>query len=177
VVTQHYTVTVTPDPENTRAVAIAWALDPSEGSMLHKLAVDRLRPNCLDWTAEVMWKTYAMLTDVETVFRSRMSELGLRPIYHPEGSARRWASLHRGDRRTPTIRVLCTRRTQTGLTAHWTTIRNVLRSLSRITTAFARPDGRRLHIRNTALRNADLTAIDHAMPIVHPAPNLRKTIV
>ena len=81
-VAQHYAITVTPDPENKRAVAITWTLDPSEGSMLHKPGVYSLRSNCLDWDAEAMWKTYAMLTDVESVFRSLKSELGLRPIYH-----------------------------------------------------------------------------------------------
>ena len=29
-----------------------------------------------------MWRTYTSLTDVEAVFRSLKSELGLRPIYH-----------------------------------------------------------------------------------------------
>ncbi len=69
------------------------------------------------------------------------------------------------------IQVLRTRRTQTGLTASWTTIRNALRTLPRITTAFARPDGRRLHVRNTALPNADQAAIYQAMPIAPPARN------
>ncbi len=98
VVAQHYDITVTPDLENKRAVAITWTLDPSEGSMLHKPGVYSLRSNCLDWDAEAMGKTYAMLTDVESVFRSLKSELGLRPIYHPEGSPGRWTSLHLGDR-------------------------------------------------------------------------------
>ena len=81
-VAQHYAITVTPDPENKRAVAMAWELNPKEGSLLHKPGVYSLRSNCLDWDAEAMWKTYAMLTDVESVFRSLKSELGLRPIYH-----------------------------------------------------------------------------------------------
>ena len=28
------------------------------------------------------WRTYSTLTDIEAVFRSLKSELGLRPIYH-----------------------------------------------------------------------------------------------
>jgi len=61
---------------------------------------------------------------------------------------------------------------QTGMTASGTTIRNVLRTLPRITTAFARPDGRRLHVRNTALPNADQAAIYKAMQIA-PQPRTR----
>ena len=89
-VAQHYDITVTPDPTHTRAVVITWTLDPSEGSLLQKPGVYSLRSNCLDWDADAMGKTYAMLTDTEdpgeSVFRSLTFELGLRPIYHPEGS-------------------------------------------------------------------------------------------
>jgi len=92
-VAQHDTLTVTPDPTNTRAVAMAWELNPKEGSMLHKPGVYSLRSNGLDGDAEAMGNTDAMLTDTddpgESVFRSRTSELGLRPIDHPEGSPAR----------------------------------------------------------------------------------------
>ena len=176
-VAQHYDITVTPDPENKRAVAITGTLDPSEGSLLHKPGVYSLRSNCLDWDADAMGKTYAMLTDVESVFRSLKSEPGLRPIDHhkdphkdhradgphldaaqsqilrSQGPSRGRASLHRGDRLTSAIQVLRTRRTQTGLTASWTTIRN------------------------TALPNADPAAIYQAMQIAPPARNRRKTVV
>ncbi|MCY3875341.1 MAG: hypothetical protein OXF88_13745, partial [Rhodobacteraceae bacterium] len=40
------------------------------------------RPRQLDWDAETLWRTYSMLTDVESVFCSLKSELGLRPVYH-----------------------------------------------------------------------------------------------
>ena len=32
-----------------------------------------------------LWRTYMMLTDLEAVFRSLKSELGLRPVYHLKG--------------------------------------------------------------------------------------------
>ena len=35
-----------------------------------------------DWDEEMLWRTYTALTDVEAVFRSLKSELGLRPIFH-----------------------------------------------------------------------------------------------
>ncbi len=97
-VAPHDTRTVTPDPTHTRAVAMAWELNPKEGSLLHKPGVYSLRSNCRDGDADAMGKTYAMLTDTddpgESVFRSRTSERGLRPIDHPEGSPRGWTSLH-----------------------------------------------------------------------------------
>ena len=41
-----------------------------------------LRTNVQDWDEETLWRTYTSLTDVEAVFRSLKSELGLRPIFH-----------------------------------------------------------------------------------------------
>jgi hypothetical protein len=41
-----------------------------------------LRTNQLDWDEERLWRTYTLLTDLESVFRSLKSELGLRPVYH-----------------------------------------------------------------------------------------------
>lgn len=176
VVARHYAVTVTPDPANGRAVAIAWELDPSEGSMLRKPGVYSLRSNCLDWDAEAMWKTHATLTDVESVFRSPRSELGLRPIHHHR-ERRADGHLFISVIAYRAIQVLRTRMAQRGMTASWTTVRNVLRSLPRVTTTFARPDGRRVRVRNTALPNADRAAVYQAMRIAPPAPNPRRTVV
>ena len=41
-----------------------------------------LRSNETNWDEERLWRTYTMLTDLESVFRSLKSELGLRPVYH-----------------------------------------------------------------------------------------------
>jgi hypothetical protein len=41
-----------------------------------------LRSNETGWSEEQLWRTYMMLTDLEAVFRSLKSELGLRPVYH-----------------------------------------------------------------------------------------------
>jgi transposase len=41
-----------------------------------------LRSNETAWDEERLWRTYTMLTDIESVFRSLKSKLGLRPVYH-----------------------------------------------------------------------------------------------
>ena len=41
-----------------------------------------LRSSETDWDEATLWRTYVTLTDLEAVFRSLKSELGLRPIYH-----------------------------------------------------------------------------------------------
>ncbi len=41
-----------------------------------------LTSNRMGLSAGDLWKTYTMLTDIESAFRSLKSELGMRPIYH-----------------------------------------------------------------------------------------------
>ena len=79
---QHYHIEVDTDQEGKNATAIRWEQRPVAGSKLTHPGVYCLRSNQTDWCAEKMWRTYIMLTDLEAVFRSLKSELGLRPIYH-----------------------------------------------------------------------------------------------
>lgn len=41
-----------------------------------------LSSNLTDVTADTLWNTYTMLTEIESAFRSLKSELGMRPVYH-----------------------------------------------------------------------------------------------
>ncbi len=50
--------------------------------MLTHPGVYCLRSNETDFSEERLWRTFTLLTDVEAVFRSLKSELGLRPIHH-----------------------------------------------------------------------------------------------
>ena len=81
-VAQHYVIDVTSSEDGTQARAINWRRQPVNGSMLTHPGVYCLRSNQTDWDAETLWRTYITLTDLEAVFRSLKSELGLRPIYH-----------------------------------------------------------------------------------------------
>jgi len=79
---QHYEVTVIPDDKGSLATAIHWERKEKPNSQATHPGVYCLRTNLNNWTEERLWHTYTMLTDLEGVFRSLKSELGLRPIYH-----------------------------------------------------------------------------------------------
>ena len=81
-VAQHYTIEVLTDESGRKATALTWERRPRQGSMATHPGVYCLRSNQTDWDEESLWRTYTTLTDVEAVFRSLKSELGLRPIYH-----------------------------------------------------------------------------------------------
>lgn len=50
-----------------------------------------LRNNELHWDEKTLRQTYTMLTDLEAVFHSLKSELGMRPVYHQKEE---WAEGH-----------------------------------------------------------------------------------
>ena len=105
-----------------------------------------LRTSMAEWDEEALWRTYTALTDVEAVFRSLKSELGLRPIFH----------------RTPKrsdghlfITVIAYQLVQSirrhlgekGERARWSTLLSILEGHQRVTATFHRKDGRTLHVR------------------------------
>ena len=79
---QHYEITVETDEAEERVVKVNWTYEAQPNTMASTPGVYCLRTNMLDMEAEALWRTYVMLTDLESVFRSLKSELGLRPIYH-----------------------------------------------------------------------------------------------
>ena len=175
-VARHYEITVTPDDEGAKALAISWTLRAAEGSMMSHPGVYCLRSNILDLDAETLWRTYVSLTDVEAVFRSLKSELGLRPIFH-HTQRRADGHLFISVIAYQAVQTLRTRMKRAGASDSWTSMRHALRPLQRTTTTFTRRDGRTLHVRKTALADDQQAVIYHAMGITAPPPNVRKTVV
>jgi hypothetical protein len=87
-ISRHYTVSVEDnaatksDKEPLLATKILWTKNTITGTTMDKPGVYCIKSNELDMSAEEMWRTYSQLTDIESVFRSLKSELGLRPIFH-----------------------------------------------------------------------------------------------
>ena len=70
------------DRKGEKAVAVTWERKPAGNSIATHPGVYCLRTNVTDWDAQRLWSTYVLLTNLEAVFRSLKTELGLRPIYH-----------------------------------------------------------------------------------------------
>jgi transposase len=80
-ISRHYDIKLTAD-ENGKVTELTWGKIPVAGSQLTHPGVYCLRTNEVNWDDATLWRTYIMLTDLEAVFRSLKSELGLRPVYH-----------------------------------------------------------------------------------------------
>ena len=81
-VASHFRITVEKDAKTGNATRITWKHDPQAERKATLPGVYCLRTSQHDWDAETLWRTYTMITDIEAVFRSLKSELGLRPVFH-----------------------------------------------------------------------------------------------
>jgi transposase len=130
--------------------------------MLTDPGVYCLRTNELSWDAERLWRTYMMLTDLEAVFRSLKSELGLRPVYHSK-QARTDGHLFISVLAYQFVQLLRAQLKSQGIHESWNSLRETLTIQRRTTTSFRQRDGRSLHVRKTSVPEPDLQKIYAAL--------------
>ncbi len=102
-----------------------------------------LRSSETDWDEDALWRTYTTLTDVEAVFRSLKSELGLRPIYH---------HYHHKPRRADGHLFLTVIAYQRGFAVHSINPKQLDRFRDRLSPAGAKDDRRDARVLASALR-------------------------
>lgn len=143
---QHFDITVTTDPEDQRVTAITWVKRIKPGSAAAHPGVYCLRTTLVDQDNATLWRTYIMLTELESVFRSLKTDLGLRPVFHQidrrvEGhlfiSVLAYHFVH-------TLRLQLKRH---GIHDSWSTLRQTLATQHRVTVTMQRRDGRTVHVR------------------------------
>ena len=159
-----------------KAIALTWKKIPLEGTMATHPGVYCLRSNELEWDAEKLWRTYTMLTDLESVFRSLKSELGLRPVYHST-EERVEGHLFITVLAYQCVQLLRVQLKRAGLDSRWTTLRDTLAVQQRVTTSFQQRDGCTLNVRKATVAEPDLLKIYRAIGVT-PAPGgVKKMLV
>ena len=172
---QHYHIEVTADESGQQATAVSWELRPVAGSKLTHPGVYCLRSNQTDWDAETMWRSYIMLTDLEAVFRSLKSELGLRPIFHQK-QRRSNGHLFITVLAYQLVQVIRRRLREHGEHSSWHTLRSIFAGQQRVTATFRRADGRTLHVRKATVAEPEQRGLYDALG-VDPAPGGVKKMV
>lgn len=162
-ISRHYRIELTP-AEGPLVTAITWTKEPIDGTQLTHPGVYCLRTNELHWDAATLWQTYTQLTDLEAVFRSLKSELGLRPVYH-----------HKEDRADghllitvlayQAVQVLRRKLKLQGINAGWTALREIFSGQQRVTATFTQKDGRTLHVRKTTVAEPKLRNLYDALSL------------
>ena len=173
---QHYEVTVTPDAESNKAVAIAWKRLEKPHSQATHPGVYCLRANFTDWDDQTLWDTYTMLTDLEGVFRSLKSELGMRPVYH-----RKEKRVHGHIFITliayHLVQTLRCQLKAKGIHDCWQTLRAKMENQQRITVVLRREDGKTIHLRKASQAEPHQKEIYDALGIPVQPGEVQKTIV
>jgi transposase len=143
---QHYDVIVTPDPESGKACSIQWKRFEKPHSQATHPGVYCLRTNLNDWDEQTLWQTYTMLTDLEAVFRSLKSELGLRPVYHHK-EQRVNGHLFITLIAYHLVQTLRAQLKAKEIHHSWQTLRAWMENQQRVTVVCKRKDGKTIHLR------------------------------
>jgi transposase len=171
-ISRHYAITVTDNASGVSpgqpllATSLTYTKIPVAASMAMHPGVYCLRTNELSLDAETLWRTYIMLTDLEAVFRSLKSELGLRPIYHSTQKR------SKGHILISVLAYQCVQSLRKELQRHgihdsWNSIRTSLSGQQRITVCFRQRSGCTMHIRKSTTAEAEQRRIYDALHLSH----------
>jgi transposase len=168
---QYYDVTV--EHEQSMATAITWQrIKPIAETFP---GVYCLRTNETDWDESTLWRTYTMLTDLEAVFRSLKSELGLRPVFHRK-TDRVSAHLFISVLAYHLVHTIRFQLKGAGIHLSWEGIRRELAGQDRVTVTLKRADGKTIHIRKATRTEPRQQVIYDALGISDRPGRIEKTI-
>ena len=149
-ISKYYDITVKKDPNTPNAIDISWNEKIGTDDKSAMNGVYCLRTNNITMDEKTLWKTYTTLTDLESVFRTLKSELGLRPIYH-KTQKRVDAHLFITTLAYTIIHTIRYKLKSKNINYSWSTIRDVISSQVRITTTANCKDGKVLYLRQSSL--------------------------
>ncbi|MBF0339362.1 MAG: IS1634 family transposase [Magnetococcales bacterium] len=173
---QHYQIDIIPDDNGKNATAIRWERKPMDGSLLTHPGVYCLRTNETGWDNEQLWRTYITLTDLESVFRSLKSELGLRPVFHHK-EERSDGHLFITVLAYQFVQIIRRHLHTKGICERWSSLRAILAGQCRVTVTFRRSDGRTLHVRKATSAEPAQKKIYQAVDL-NPSPGgVKKMII
>lgn len=175
-VAQHYAIRIETNPEETEVTGLTWAKQPVAGTMLTDPGCYCLRSNETGWSEEQLWRTYMMLTDLEAVFRSLKSELGLRPVYHLKAE-RADAHLFISVLAYQCVQLVRRQLKAKGIDQRWAGLREILSGQRRVTARFTQKDGRTLNVRKATQPEPKLKAIYEALGLPPLPGGTKKMIV
>lgn len=172
-IARYYEITVEADDASDNARALRWQrINAVEHT--HP-GVYCLRTDQSTWDESTLWHTYTMLTDLEAVFRSLKSELGLRPIYHQKTN-RVSGHLFISVLAYHFVHTIRHQLKAHGIDDSWTTLRRRLAGQVRITSQLKRADGGTLHIRKSTLPEPHPSVIYDALGLAHLPGKVVKTL-
>ena len=161
-VSKEYRIEVIADEKKQHAVEIKWQHQGTHKD--EQMGVYCLRTNLLDWEADTLWRTYVMLTEVESTFRSLKTDFGLRPIYHRKES-RVSAHLFISFLAYHVAHTIRFQLKNKGIHLSWKRLRNIMSSQQRVTVSLLTENNEVIHVRTTTRAEVGQKAIGDALGI------------
>lgn len=175
-VSSRYTITVEKDEKSGNASSITWQQQPAPDTTDTYPGVYCLRTSQTDWDESTLWNTYTMLTDLEAVFRSLKSELGLRPVHH-QTTKRVSGHLFITVLAYHLVHVIRFKLKQKGIHSSWSSIRKTLSTQNRVTVSMQCKNGRTVHVRKSTRPEPDQQKIYTILGVKsHPGHAVKTTI-
>jgi len=149
---QHHNVDVAKDKTGLLVQAITWTKKIKPGSAAMHPGLYCLQTTLVELDNATLWRAYTMLTNLESVFRSLKTDLGLRPVFHQverrvEGhlfiSVLAYHFVHMLRLRLR----LRLRLKAKGVDDSWEALCAAMSTQQRVTATMQRRDGRAVHVR------------------------------
>jgi transposase len=171
---RYYDIRVEQDTSTGKAVSIHWKRNQTVDDTLP--GVYCLRTNHDDWNEATLWHTYTMLTDLEAVFRSLKSELGLRPVFHHK-TGRVSGHLFISVLAYHLVHTIRLQLKVCGIHWSWEGIRRQLEGQDRVTVELKRDDGKMVHVRKATRPEPRQQVIYDALGISDRPGKTEKTVI
>ena len=175
-VSRQYTITVRQDEKNGNATNITWKCQPAPETTDTHPGVYCLRTSQTDWDEATLWNTYTMLTDLEAVFRSLKSELGLRPVHH-QIAKRVSGHLFITVLAYHLVHTIRFRLKQVNIYSSWSSLRKILSPQSRVTVSMQCKNGNTVHVRKSTRPEVNQQMIYSALGIKSQPGHAVKTTI
>ena len=147
-VAKQYKITVEKDDKSGLATLITWEHTPKIDTTDTLPGVYCLRTSHNDWDEDKLWHTYTMLTELEAVFRSLKTELGLRPVYHQK-TDRVTGHLFITVLAYHLVHAVRYRLKSADINSSWGDLRKQLEGQSRVTITMKQKNGNIVHVRKS----------------------------
>lgn len=173
---KHYDINVIQNEKTGNATSITWEKKIIPETKDSLPGVYCLRTSHTDMNESDLWHTYTMLTDLEAVFRSLKSELGLRPVFH-QITDRVTGHLFITLIAYHLVHSIRYRLKQSGIHASWDDLRKFLAGQSRVTITMQCKNGDVVHVRKSTHPEPDQQKIYSVLGLKpHPGRTIKKII-
>ena len=173
---KQYKITIEKDDKSGNATLVSWEHVPKTGTTDTLPGVYCLRTSHNDWDENKLWHTYTMLTDLEAVFRSLKTELGLRPVYHQK-TDRVTGHLFITVLAYHLVHTIRYQLKSSDINSSWSDLRKQLEGQTRVTVTMKQKNGNIAHIRKSTRPELRQQKIYTALGLAsHPGKTIKTEI-